>query len=219
MIRWGCFSPHHQPMASMEDEFLDDEFVLDEAPEEPQGPTVVFAGPSDAPPALRAPAALRAPPAAARSRGWGAYIVVALGSSAVAALAAILVTRHAAPAPEAEMSVTIVQPAAATAASATAASVEATAPPPSASAPDDAAGPANEAKEEAKAALEKGRVAQAIEAGERAVALDETDAEAWLVLGASYEQKAAYTQARRCFSTCVRVATRGPRRECAALLR
>ena len=98
--------------------------------------------------------------------------------------------------------------------------------PPAASTPD--AGPdadgeamdeATQAKQDAEKALEKGHAAQAIEAGERSVALDPTDAEAWLILGAGYDQRGAFAQARRCFATCAKVATRGPRRECAALLR
>jgi Flp pilus assembly protein TadD len=78
---------------------------------------------------------------------------------------------------------------------------------------------AKQAKQEAEHALEKGRTTLAIEAGARAVALDPTDAEAWLILGAGYDQRGAYGEARRCFATCSHVATRGPRRECAALLR
>jgi Flp pilus assembly protein TadD len=78
---------------------------------------------------------------------------------------------------------------------------------------------ATQAKQDAEKALEKGRAAQAIEAAERSVALDPTDAEAWLILGAGYDQRGAFAQARRCFATCAKVATRGPRRECAALLR
>ena len=103
---------------------------------------------------------------------------------------------------------------------------ESSAPPavtPPASASADAAEQAAEevkaAKRDAEAALEKGRTAQAIEAGERAIALDPTDAEAWLILGAGYDQRGAYAQARRCFASCAREATHGPRRECAALLR
>ena len=49
--------------------------------------------------------------------------------------------------------------------------------------------------------------------------LDPTDAEGWLILGAAYLQRAAPQDAKRCFASCVKEATRGPRGECAALLR
>jgi hypothetical protein len=76
-----------------------------------------------------------------------------------------------------------------------------------------------EAKRASQAALEKGRTAQAIEAGERSVELDPSDAEAWLILGAAYDQRGAYAKARTSFQKCVERATRGPKGECAALLR
>jgi hypothetical protein len=78
---------------------------------------------------------------------------------------------------------------------------------------------AREAKKTAQRALDRGKVAEAIEAGERSVALDPTDGDAWLLLGAAYQQRGATAEARRCFSSCVRQGTRGPRGECAALLR
>jgi hypothetical protein len=78
---------------------------------------------------------------------------------------------------------------------------------------------AREAKKIAQRALDRGKVAEAIEAGERSVALDPTDGDAWLILGAAYQQRGATADARRCFSSCVRQGTRGPRGECAALLR
>jgi hypothetical protein len=78
---------------------------------------------------------------------------------------------------------------------------------------------AAEAKGDAQQALDHGRLSRSIESGERSVALDATDAEAWLVLGAAYIQRGAYAKARECFTSCVQSATRGPRDECAALLR
>jgi Flp pilus assembly protein TadD len=68
-------------------------------------------------------------------------------------------------------------------------------------------------------ALERGRLADAIEAGEQSVALDPGDADAWLVLGAAYQQRGHYADARRCFTTCAAQAQRGPRGECRALAR
>jgi tetratricopeptide (TPR) repeat protein len=78
---------------------------------------------------------------------------------------------------------------------------------------------AREAKQEAQHAIDRGRVPEAIEAAERSVDLDPTDAEAWLILGAAYQSAGRYTKARHAFSSCKQEATRGPRSECAALLR
>jgi hypothetical protein len=75
------------------------------------------------------------------------------------------------------------------------------------------------AKQESQRALDLGKVALSIEAGERSVRLDATDAEAWLILGAAYLQHGGGAQARRSFTSCVQLAKRGPRNECAALLR
>jgi Tfp pilus assembly protein PilF len=76
-----------------------------------------------------------------------------------------------------------------------------------------------EQKLTAQAYLEQGDAPSAIQRGERSVRLDPGDADAWLVLGAAYMLRGANGQARRCFSTCVQVAKRGDRGECAALLR
>ncbi len=78
---------------------------------------------------------------------------------------------------------------------------------------------AADAKRDAQRALEAGHVADAIEAGEQSVALDPTDADAWLVLGAAYQMKGRYADARHCFASCADQARRGPRWECRALLR
>jgi len=88
---------------------------------------------------------------------------------------------------------------------------------PVAAAPDPVA--ALDAKRTSQRALDRGNAKASIEAGEQSVALDPTDAEAWLILGAAYQARGAYAEARRCFSTCAHVAKRGPRGECAALLR
>ncbi len=202
----------------MQDEFLSDEFVLDDVPENGRGPSVVFAGPSDAPPALRPPPA--ATPRWASSGGRTAYAFFALALAAAAAVAATIATKTDPQTREIKtMFVATAVPARADGAegSPAAASV------PSASVTPDAAAQAAEdekqAKQTAEGALEKGHTAQAIEAGERAVGLDPTDAEAWLLLGAGYDQRGAYAQARRSFASCAHLATHGPRRECAALLR
>jgi hypothetical protein len=78
---------------------------------------------------------------------------------------------------------------------------------------------AADAKRDSQRALDRGRLSDAIEAGEESVALDPTDADAWLLLGAAYMQKGRFADARRSFSACVDQARRGDRRECRALLR
>jgi hypothetical protein len=77
------------------------------------------------------------------------------------------------------------------------------------------------AKEKAKSrgALERGNMSAAIAAGERSVALDSTDAEAWLILGAAYQQKGDAKNAVRSFRACVSQGKRGPTSDCAAMLR
>jgi nicotinate-nucleotide--dimethylbenzimidazole phosphoribosyltransferase len=81
--------------------------------------------------------------------------------------------------------------------------------------------PKEAAKEKAKSrrALESGRYGDAILAGERSVAIDPTDAEAWLLLGASYQQKGDSKNAVRSFRSCVDQGKRGPKYDCAAMLR
>lgn len=76
-------------------------------------------------------------------------------------------------------------------------------------------GDAKEEKAKAKAALDKGKVADAIEAGERAVALDETDSEAWLLLGAAYQEKGDLPEMRRAYKSCLEKGTKDKfQREC-----
>ncbi len=203
----------------MDDEFLPDEYVLDDAPEGGDAPKVIFAGPSDPPPVLRTPPATAAPP---RRPPYG-VIAAVLGAGA-AILAVTWSLRRSAEVHEPELTVTVVEPSPVTSPSAAsgraASAVESAAPGADAidAAPDDEAR-AEEAKRLAQRELEKGHTEKAIEAGERSVALDATDAEAWLILGAGYDQRRAYAEARRCFAACVQQATRGPRGECAALLR
>lgn len=71
----------------------------------------------------------------------------------------------------------------------------------------------------ARRALEAGRVSDAIAAGERSVAADPTDGEAWLLLGAAYQEKGSAAQARRCYTSCLQLGKRGPLGECSAMLR
>jgi hypothetical protein len=76
-----------------------------------------------------------------------------------------------------------------------------------------------EKKQGSQQALEKGKLSLSIDLGERAVALDPTDGDTWLILGAAYMQRRDMKNARRCFSSCVTQATSGQRKECAAMLR
>jgi Flp pilus assembly protein TadD len=69
----------------------------------------------------------------------------------------------------------------------------------------------------AQRALEKGKLADAIDAGEQATALDSTDAKSWLVLGGAYQDRGDMVNARRCYRACAEHATRGPVNECRAL--
>lgn len=74
-------------------------------------------------------------------------------------------------------------------------------------------------REASRSALERGSLKTSVEAGESAVALDPTDSEAWLVLGAAYQQMGNLEQARRCFRSCLEKGKGGSRGECAAMLR
>jgi hypothetical protein len=77
---------------------------------------------------------------------------------------------------------------------------------------------AGQEKAIARQALESGRTGVAIEAGERSVALDPTDGEAWLLLGAAYQEKGKSADARRCFNACLKQGKKGPIGECRAML-
>jgi tetratricopeptide (TPR) repeat protein len=72
-------------------------------------------------------------------------------------------------------------------------------------------------KSDSRAALERGKVGDAIEAGERSVALDPTDSEAWLILGAAYQEKGDMKNARRSYKACLEQGKHGPKYECAAM--
>jgi hypothetical protein len=74
------------------------------------------------------------------------------------------------------------------------------------------------AKLKARAALEGGALAKAAAAGERSVALDPGDAEAWLILGAAYDMLGRGSDAHRAYASCVRRAQVGPVSECRSLV-
>ena len=84
---------------------------------------------------------------------------------------------------------------------------------------EEITGDAKEELKKSRTALEKRKLPEAIEAGERAVALDPTDAEAWLILGAAYQEKGDLTNAHRCYMACVKEGKTGPRLECQKMLR
>jgi Flp pilus assembly protein TadD len=72
-------------------------------------------------------------------------------------------------------------------------------------------------KNKARTLLERGKNADAIEAGAKSVALDPTDGEAWLILGAAYQEKGDMKNARRSYKACLEQGKRGPKYECAAM--
>ena len=76
---------------------------------------------------------------------------------------------------------------------------------------------AAKAKTASRNFLERGKNADAIEAGEKSVALDPTDGEAWLILGAAYQAKGDMKNARRSYKACIEEGKRGPRGECMAM--
>ncbi len=78
---------------------------------------------------------------------------------------------------------------------------------------------AAKAKVQAQRELDRGKVTDAIDAGEKAVRLDPTDSEAWLILGAAYQQKGDMKNARRCYKSCLAEGRHGSKTECAEMLR
>jgi Flp pilus assembly protein TadD len=171
--------------------------------------------------------------ARARRRHLARYVGVAVAIATaicVAAAARAITSGHAEPAARPSPAPTVANAATAPAAvpaavpAPSSSPVTAVTPPASASPatsataePDPAA--AREAKRQSQRALERGKFGDAIEAGERSVALDPTDAESWLILGAAYQARGKHADARRCFTSCMRLGKRGPRGECAAMLR
>ncbi len=129
-------------------------------------------------------------------------------------------TQAAAPqaaAPQAAAPQAVEQPAAA--AVAPAAEPVAQAPVVQPAAPADApAKTALQERNDAQRLLERGNAKGAIEAGARSVALDPTDGEAWLLLGASYQQVGKNADARKAFQSCLKEGKKGPLGECKEML-
>jgi hypothetical protein len=142
----------------------------------------------------------------------------ATASTTIRPTMAIAATMEAPAAPKAATSAVapIVEPTAATVTAADPAAADKAAPE---AKPEELTGNAKEEKTSARTLLEKRKIAEAIEAGERSVKLDPTDGEAWLILGASYQEKGNMVDARRAYASCVKEATTGPRDECAKMLR
>ena len=75
--------------------------------------------------------------------------------------------------------------------------------------------------ERARLKLEHRDVLDAIELGEQAVSHDATNARAWVVLGAAYQQHGDMTSARNCYRMCVKgvqIPGDKSREDCAAML-
>lgn len=95
------------------------------------------------------------------------------------------------------------------------------APAPVADEPEALAAPEDLAtlKREALAALEHGKLDDAVDAAKRATELDAKDGQAWLLLGAAYQEKGRLDLARQCYATCAHQARFDAKGECAALVR
>jgi hypothetical protein len=78
---------------------------------------------------------------------------------------------------------------------------------------------AKQEKESARAALEHGKRKDAVEAAQRSVDLDPTDAEAWLILGSAQQESGKWKDARESFVSCTKQAKLGPIGECRMMLR
>jgi hypothetical protein len=93
-------------------------------------------------------------------------------------------------------------------------------------APAEGAPPSEDDKKAAKAArtkaerlIDSGKYADAIAAGEEATRLDPTHAQGWLLLGAAHDAKGDRPGAKAAYRECVKLATTGPKGECAAFAR
>jgi hypothetical protein len=96
-----------------------------------------------------------------------------------------------------------------------------TIPPPPEETPDPPAPveSAVDVKKAALAALEQGKLADAVSGAAHATELDPTDAESWLILGAAFQDQGNTVAARQAFASCTKQATKGDVRECSFLLR
>jgi hypothetical protein len=85
--------------------------------------------------------------------------------------------------------------------------------------PEKSGKTALEEKRDAQRLLERAKWQDSIAAAERSVALDPSDGEAWLLLGAAYQSAGKPMDARRAFTSCLKEGKKGPISECRAMLR
>jgi hypothetical protein len=130
-----------------------------------------------------------------------------------------VVTTAAAPAPEPVVSAAPPPPAAPTAVATATASASAAPAESASAAPDVPLKSALEEKADAQHALDHNKINDAIMSALRSTALDPTDADAWLLLGAAYQMAGKSADARAAFSTCTKEAKKGEVRECQLMLR
>jgi cytochrome c-type biogenesis protein CcmH/NrfG len=172
---------------------------------------------SAAAPAPRATAAVAAvveAPASPKAAAPAAAPVAEQATAAAATTAAAPPSPAPETAPQTAPSATAVETATAPAETAAASAA-----PPADTKDEPVTGDAKEEKSKARSFLEKRKIADAIEAGERSVKLDPSDGESWLLLGAAYQEKGNMVEARRAYASCVKEAKTGPRNECAKMLR
>ena len=86
-------------------------------------------------------------------------------------------------------------------------------------APEVPAKSAAQEKADAQKALERGKNKDAVDAASRSVALDPTDADAWLILGAANMELGKTADARAAFGACVKQSTKGQIGECRSMMR
>jgi hypothetical protein len=97
----------------------------------------------------------------------------------------------------------------------------ATPPPTPPTPPAEESAPAKTAaqeKRDCQVFLDRGANGKAIAAGERSVALDPSDGEAWLLLGGAYQVTGRAGDAKRAFNSCVKQGKRGPIADCKSML-
>jgi hypothetical protein len=94
-------------------------------------------------------------------------------------------------------------------------------PPPAPAAEEEPTAPlksASEEREDARKALELGKQQDAIDAAQRSITVDPTDAEAWLILGAAQLDLGHRAEAHDAFVQCSKQAKTGNTYECGAML-
>jgi hypothetical protein len=84
--------------------------------------------------------------------------------------------------------------------------------------PDAPAKSAREEKDDARRSLERGKAKDAVASAGRSVAIDPTDADAWLILGAAQQEMGRGADAHASFVSCVKQAKKGEVGECGAML-